>query len=122
MTEVFQIQVVKFDGDGNLIPKHERKTIFVKIGDIEGSISNNDLELVWHLTNHSCWMSNGKIESEGLVYHPTEYDKGYTNDDICFKIEEAWFAADSCGWSEFDSMEAAKKHLLENSMIVEILR
>lgn len=124
-TEVFQMQVVKFDDHGNLIPKRERTIIFVKIGEIDGSISANDLELVWELANHSCWMSEEccRIELDGRVYYPTEHDKGYANDDICFKIEDTWFASDSCGWSEFDSIDSAKKHFIENSlMIIDALR
>ena len=130
--KVYQLVVPRTKQDENgktvLLPKEESKCYFNVIGTVSGD--HIDLETVWHLTNHSCW--NNKTDEEGstieeeywpiqsdnCIYRPTVYDRGYTNDDICFEIVGTWFCADSCGWTQVKSKEEAIRHLYEHSFWV----
>lgn len=126
--KVYQLKNIHFrkneNGKSEVIPESERRCYFSHIGTVIGS--NIERENVWHLTNHSCW--NCKEDAEGntieeeylpivsdnCVYIPTEYDMGYTNDDICFEIDGVWHCADSCGWSEKPNLGEAVFHLYQN--------
>lgn len=113
---VYQMQV-DVHNNGLIIPVSERKANFVIIGSVVGDCI--DVENVWHLTNHSCWNGEEKIiESDGCVYIPTEFDKGYTNDDICFNLNGVWYCAKDAGWHITTSLYEAKKYLMNNSCIV----
>ena len=98
---------------------------FNQIGTVTGE--NIDRKLVWHLTNHSCW--NGKpvedgdilpgeywpIESNGCTYVPTQFDRGYTNDDICFQLDGVWQVALPCGWEEVGSIAEARRYMFKHA-------
>lgn len=113
-------------GKSVIIPKEERKCYFSHIGTVVGE--NVEPENVWHLTNHSCWNHKedkdgntideeySPIVADGCTYIPTEYDPGYTNDDICFEIDGVWHCADSAGWTEKPNLGEAVFHLWRNSI------
>ena len=113
-TPVYHLWVDTFTKDGQLIPIHQRKMEFGIIGYVVGEITNP--ETVWELTNHSCWCHSDIIEQDGCTYEPTENNKGYTNDDICFEGSNGlWWVAKSCGWETVNSIEAAEKFLRHNA-------
>ena len=51
---VYQLQVSSFE-NGRRIEKKDRKCFFNKIGVVTGEGESIDPELIWRLTNHSCW-------------------------------------------------------------------
>lgn len=80
--------------------------------------ANVDAELIWHLTNWSCWSKEEEpkvVECDGLTYHPNKNDQGYTNHDICFYDGKKWMCADMCGWSSFDTLDEALAHLKQTN-------
>lgn len=126
---VYQIQVNNFQ-NGQRLEKEDRKCFFNKIGVVTGKKESIDPELIWHLTNHSCW--NCKEDAEGNTieeeydpivsrdckYKPTQYDRGYTNDDIMFRLNGEWWCADSCGWTQVKTLKEAKRHIFKNGLWV----
>ena len=123
---VYQLQVSSFE-NGRRIEKKDRKCFFNKIGVVTGEKESIDPELVWRLTNHSCWKceenaeSNtiegyGPIISKGCKYKPTQYDRGYTNDDIMFRLNGEWWCADPCGWTRVKTLGEAKHHIFKNGL------
>lgn len=109
-----------------MITKSMKRTGFFKIiGTVEYR-DQIDPETIWHLTNWSCWMDYD-IENEpveipysGCIYKRTKYDPGYTNSDICFCIDDIWYAADSFGWSKFTTLEDAKRHLFKHATWIRV--
>lgn len=97
------------------IPKSERKVRFEIIGNVEGE--NFSAEDVWHLTNWSCWSNenNIEIECDGNTYKPTKFDRGVTNDDICFFLNGEWWCAKPCGWHRAADFASAIKFLYDNA-------
>ena len=80
--------------------------------------ANVDAELIWHLTNWSCWSKEEEpkvVECDGLTYHPNKNDQGHTNHDICFYDGKKWMCADMCGWSSFDTLDEALAHLKQTN-------
>ena len=123
---VYQLQVSSFE-DGRRIEKKDRKCFFNKIGAVTGEKESIDPELIWHLTNHSCWKCEEKVEdttkeergpivSKGCKYKPTRYDRGYTNDDIMFRFNGEWWCADPCGWTRVKTLKEAKRHIFKNGL------
>ena len=99
--------------------------IFKVIGSVEYDDQIIDPETIWDLTNWSCWMDYEEEPTEashgdGIVYKRTEYDRGYTNDDICFCLDGVWYAADRLGWSTFATLEQAKRHIFDNAQWIRI--
>jgi hypothetical protein len=108
------------------VTKSQKRTGFFKvIGSVEYQ-DQIDPETIWHLTNWSCWMDYDfeheptEIQYKNYVYKRTKYDRGYTNDDICFCIDNIWYAADHFGWSRFTTLEQAKRHLFNNAQWIRI--
>jgi hypothetical protein len=98
---------------------------FNRIGTVSAKDGEIHPDTIWHLTNHSCWNftrdKNGDlverktIKADGCKYNPTVWDRGYTNDDICFEINGVWWCAKSAGWEKLDSKEDAKRYLFEHA-------
>lgn len=114
------------EGAHGVITKSQKRTGFFKvIGSVEYQ-DQIDPDTIWHLTNWSCWMDYDfehkptEIQYKNYIYKRTKYDRGYTNDDICFCIDDVWYAADSFGWSKFTTLEQAKRHLFNNAQWVRI--
>lgn len=126
---VYQLQVNNFQ-NGQRVEKEDRKCFFNKIGVVTGEKEFIDPDLIWHLTNHSCWNCKEDAEgntieeeydpivSRGCKYKPTQYDRGYTNDDIIFKYKGEWWCADSCGWTQVKTLREAKRHIFKNGVWV----
>lgn len=129
---VYQLQVSCFK-NGRRIEKKDRRCFFNKIGVVTGEGESIDPELIWHLTNHSCWKCEeneenseggatkekyGPIVSKGCKYKPTRYDRGYTNDDIMFRLNGEWWCADPWGWTQVKTFKEAKRHIFKNSLWV----
>lgn len=125
---IYQLQVSCFD-NGRRIEKKDRKCFFNKIGVVTGEKESIGPGLIWRLTNHSCWKceenteSNtiegyGPIISKGCKYKPTRYDRGYTNDDIMFRLNGEWWCADPCGWTRVKTLKEARRHIFKNSLWV----
>lgn len=111
--DVYHMWVPRFMGQTK-IPVSMREIKFEIIGTIEGE--EIDPEVIWHLTNHSCWNRNNKeIRDRGCMYMPTKFDRGYTNDDICFELDGVWWCAKSIGWHKENSLIKAKEYLEKNS-------
>lgn len=94
-----------------------------------GTVTGDNItpELVWHLTNWSCWLDDEErnrikfsvqtlpVHCDGCVYNRTHDDKGYTNHDIMFELDGIWYTAEGDGFAEFDTYEEAKQHLIETN-------
>ena len=125
---VYQLQVSSFE-NGRRIEKKDRKCFFNKIGVVTGEKESIGPELIWRLTNHSCWKCEenaegntiegyGPIISKGCKYKPTQYDRGYTNDDIMFRLNGEWWCADPCGWTQVKTLSEAKRRIFKNGLWV----
>lgn len=126
---VYQLQVSSFE-NGRRIEKKDRKCFFNKIGVVTGEGESIDPELIWRLTNHSCWKCEENVEggatnekygpiiSKGCKYKPTQYDRGYTNDDIMFRLNGEWWCADPCGWTRVKTLKEARRHIFKNGLWV----
>lgn len=121
---VYQVQVNVRDGN-TIIPRDKRKAVFKQIGKVVVSVWRKtlDKELVWHLTNWSCWGAKKEsIKERGYHYKPNKNDRGYTNSDMCLEYAGVWYCAESFGWSVFLSKEEAKQHLMEDDFVQDKLR
>lgn len=101
------------------VAKEDRKCYFKQIGVAVCRNESDALttaEIIWDLTNHSCWNGeNKKIKRNGWEYKPTQYDRGYSNDDICFEYHGLWYVAKSYGWRKCKTLENAKRYLWLNA-------
>lgn len=98
---------------------------FVQIGTVVGD--NITPNLVWHLTNWSCWLDDDKadyikhstmdlpVHCDGCTYNRFHDDKGCTNHDIMFDIDGVWYTAEPEGFTTFTTYEDAKQHLVETN-------
>lgn len=103
---------------------------FNRIGTVSSKGAGIRPDLVWHLTNHSCWnFTRGKdddcverktIKADGCKYYPTVWDRGYTNDDICFELDGEWWCAKSIGWETLSTKDEAKRYLFEHASWVRL--
>ena len=113
---VYHMWVPRFIGQTK-IPVSTREIKFEVIGTVEGI--GIDPEIVWHLTNHSCWNGDNKeIRHRECIYTPTSFDRGYTNDDICFELDGVWWCATPGGWHKEITLIRAKEYLEKNSCSV----
>lgn len=116
--KVYQMWVPRFL-EQTQIPAYSREVKFEVIGVVVGETITPDI--VWHLTNHSCWNGENKeICDRGCTYIPNQYDKGYTNDDICFELDGVWCCAKSAGWHFCNSLKEAKLYLRSNSNAINL--
>ena len=109
--KVYQLIVVNKNAGLN-----DRVCKFRVIGIVHGKI--DDPDTIWDLTNHSCWTRREKpgiTRDRKAKYYPGKHNRGYTNDDICFKLGNLWYCADSVGWTKVKTKEEAMRHLWEHS-------
>ena len=98
---------------------------FVQIGTVAGD--NITPQLVWHLTNWSCWLDEDEcdfikystmdlpVHCDGCTYNRFHDDRGYTNHDIMFDIDGIWYTAEPAGFAKFATYDEAKEHLVETN-------
>ena len=117
---VYQIQVEKVK-DGKQIELKNRKCYFNKIGIVTGKKENIEPEVIWELTNYTCW-NNEKDEKpvtfNNCTYKPMKYDMGFTNDDIFFKYNNEWWCAKQLGWTQVKTIKEAKRYIFENGTLI----
>lgn len=98
---------------------------FVQIGTVVGD--NITPDLVWHLTNWSCWLDDEEVDNihqstsdlpvhcDNCVYNRTRSDKGVTNHDIMFAFNGSWYTAEPFGFAKFNTYDEAKQHLIKTN-------
>ena len=127
--KVYQVRDVKFDKNGNFIPRHLRKYNVYCIGTVITPTKEQTLteEIIWDLFNWTCWgwgkltgkswiygIRNG-IRRDGFRMYPNTFAQGYCNSDIFFFMNGKWYAAAHCGFETFDSKDDAIEFCKQNS-------
>ena len=127
--KVYQVTTIKFDKNGNFIPRNLRKFSVACIGTVITPNKKRELieESIWDLFNWTCW-DWGKLTGKSWIYgirngirrngfrmFPNTFAQGFCNSDIFFFMDNKWYAAAYCGFETFDSKDEAIEFCKENS-------